>query len=126
PLMQISGGRVTDFLTATNDKKVSGIVLATYVITRIPGIEQVQFVQRQRGAITVNLVRGPGWGGEATLSQLLAKARDFLAADMRFDVESPERIAQEKSEKYRFAVSLLDKNERKAGEPRRAAGIETC
>ena len=35
--MKLSGGRVTDFLTATDGRKLSGIVVATYVITSIPG-----------------------------------------------------------------------------------------
>jgi phenylacetate-CoA ligase len=107
PLLELSGGRVTDFLTATNGRKVSGVVLATYVITRVPGIEQVQFVQSQPGAITLNLVKGQGWSDGSTLGPLLAKAREFLGADMRFDVAYRDRIPQEKSGKYRFAVSTI-------------------
>ena len=107
PLLELSGGRVTDFLTATNGRKVSGVVLATYVITRIPGIEQVQFVQSQLGAVTLNLVKGPGWSEGSTLTPLIAKAREFLGPDMRFDVSYRDRIPQEKSGKYRFAVSTL-------------------
>jgi phenylacetate-CoA ligase len=107
PLLDVSGGRVTDFLTATNGRKVSGIVLATYVITRIPGIEQVQFVQSERGAVTLNLVKGAQWSEGSTLASLLTKAREFLGTDMRFEVSFRDRIHQEKSGKYRFAVSHL-------------------
>jgi phenylacetate-CoA ligase len=107
PLLEVSGGRVTDFLTATNGAKVSGIVLATYVITRIPGIEQVQFVQSQRDSVTLNLVRGPQWSEGSTLGSLFTKAREFLGTDMRFEVSFRDRIHQEKSGKYRFAVSHL-------------------
>jgi phenylacetate-CoA ligase len=107
PLMELSGGRVTDFLTATNGRKVSGVVLATYVITRIPGIEQVQFVQSEPGAVTLNLVRGAGWSEGTTLTPLLAKAREFLGPDMRFEVSYRDRIPHESSGKYRFAVSSL-------------------
>lgn len=107
PLMSLSGGRVTDFLTATDGRKVSGVVLATYVITKIPGIEQVQFVQSERGAVTLNLVKGPEWSEPATLNPLLAKSREFLGADMRFDIAFRDRIPQDVSGKYRFAVSNL-------------------
>jgi phenylacetate-CoA ligase len=107
PLMELSGGRVTDFLTATDGRKVSGVVLATYVITRIPGIEQVQFVQSEPGAVTLNLVKGPDWSEHSTLTPLIAKAREYLGPDMRFDVSFRDRIPQEKSGKYRFAVSTL-------------------
>src|SRR4029077_8403140 len=47
PLMELSAGRVTDFLVATSGTKVSGIVIATYVITNIPGIRQMQFIQNE-------------------------------------------------------------------------------
>jgi phenylacetate-CoA ligase len=107
PLMELSGGRVTDFLTATSGRKVSGIVLATYVITRLPGVAQVQFVQTHRGSVTVNLVKGPQWSDETTQATLLAKAREFLGPDMHFEVSFQDRIQQEKSGKYRFAVSHL-------------------
>jgi len=107
PLLEVSGGRVTDFLTATNGAKVSGVVLATYVITRIPGIEQMQFVQSQRSAVTLNLVKGPQWSDGSTLGSLLTKAREFLGPDMRFEVSFRDRIHQEQSGKYRFAVSHL-------------------
>lgn len=107
PLMELSGGRVTDFLTATNGRKVSGIVLATYVITRLPGIEQVQFVQTHRGSVTVNIVKGPQWTEDSTQPTLIAKAREFLGPDMHFEVSFRDKIHQEKSGKYRFAVSHL-------------------
>lgn len=107
PLLELAGGRVTDFLTATSGRKVSGVVLATYVITRIPGVEQVQFVQSEPGAVTLNLVKGPAFTELSTLGPLLAKAREFLGHDMRFDVTYRDRIPQEQSGKYRFAVSTL-------------------
>ncbi len=37
PLLNLTGGRVTEFLTALGGQKVSGIVLATYAVTSIPG-----------------------------------------------------------------------------------------
>jgi phenylacetate-coenzyme A ligase PaaK-like adenylate-forming protein len=107
PLLEVSGGRVTDFLTATNGCKVSGVVLATYVITKIPGIEQVQFVQSHRHTVTLNLVKGVHWSEGSTLSSLLTRAREFLGSDMRFEVSYRDRIQQESSGKYRFAVSHL-------------------
>jgi phenylacetate-CoA ligase len=106
PLMEISGGRVSDFLTATDGRKCSPLVLAAHSITRIPGIEQVQFVQNELGAVTLNLVKGPVWSEGATQT-LLANLREYLGADMRFDIRYRERIPQEKSGKYRFCVSTI-------------------
>jgi phenylacetate-CoA ligase len=106
PLLQLSGGRVTDFLTAKNGRKVSGIVLATYVITNITGVRQVQFVQSEPDAVAVNIVKGPLWSQES-LTQLLARGRSYLGEDMRFDVAFKDHIAFEKSGKYRFAISNI-------------------
>jgi phenylacetate-CoA ligase len=106
PLMELSGGRVTDFLRATSGSRVSGIVIATYVITAIPGIRQIQFVQREPGAVTVNLVKGPEWS-PAAQQELAARARRYLGEDMRLDMEYRDRIPSEKSGKYRFSISTL-------------------
>jgi phenylacetate-CoA ligase len=106
PLMRISGGRTSDFLTATNGRKCSALVLAAHAITRIPGIEQVQFVQHQRGTVALNLVKGPVWSETATAT-LLANLREWLGEDMRFVVSYHARIPQEESGKYRFCVSTL-------------------
>lgn len=106
PLMELSGGRVTDFLTATDGRKVSGIVVATYVITNIPGIRQVQFVQDTPGAVTINLVRGGEWSAE-TQRELISRARRYLGEDMQFELSFRDRIPAEKSGKYRFCISTL-------------------
>ena len=106
PLMELSGGRVTDFLTATNGKKVSGIVLATYVITNIRGIRQVQFVQNQLGAVIIRIVKGQSWssGDEA---ELIKKVREYLGDDVHTEIILQDSIPMEKSGKYRFSISNL-------------------
>ena len=106
PLMELSGGRVTDFLTATDGRKVSGIVVATYVITNIPGIRQVQFVQNEPRSVTINLVKGADWS-PATERDLIAKARGYLGEDMQFQLSFRDSIPHEKSGKYRFCISTL-------------------
>jgi phenylacetate-CoA ligase len=106
PLMDVSGGRTSDFLTATDGRKCNALVLAAHAITRIPGIEQVQFVQSEHGLITLNLVQGPGWSERSTQT-LLQNLRTWLGADMRFEVSYRQRIPQEASGKYRFCISTL-------------------
>jgi phenylacetate-CoA ligase len=106
PLMTLSGGRVTDFLRATSGAKVSGIVIATYVITNIPGVRQIQFVQNKPGAVTINLVKGPEWSATAQ-AELSARARRYLGEDMQLRIEYWDRIPLEKSGKYRFSISTL-------------------
>jgi len=106
PLLELSGGRVTDFLLATNGKKVSGIVIATYVITNMPGIKQIQFVQNETGSVTVNLVKGHDWSPR-TLDNLIARVREFLGNDMQVQIMVRDNIPFEASGKYRFSISTL-------------------
>ena len=105
--MTIAGGRVTDFLTATNGRKVSGIVLATYVITNIPGIKQVQFVQTERRKTTIKLVKGREWNGHS-IEVLRRRACDYLGEEMELDVAFQEIIPSETSGKYRFSIASVD------------------
>lgn len=104
PLMELSGGRITDFLVATNGSRVSGIVIATYVITNIPGLRQVQFVQNEHGSVTVNVVKGKEWSPQ-TLADLTARVHKYLGSDMRLQLIFRDDIPLEKSGKYRFAIS---------------------
>ena len=106
PLMELSGGRVTDFLLATNGSKVSGIVIATYVVTNIPGIRQIQFIQDVPGAVTVNLVKGSEWTAQA-LAELTVRTRRYLGEDMQLHVKFREDIPLERSGKYRFSISTV-------------------
>lgn len=106
PLMQLAGGRVTDFLVATNGDKVSGIVIATYVITKIPGIRQIQFVQNEIGSLTINLVKAPDWTA-ATMTELMVRIRRYLGEDIRLETEFKDQIPLERSGKYRFSISTL-------------------
>ena len=106
PLMELVGGRVTDFLMATNGSKVSGIVIATYVITNIPGIRQIQFVQNEPGAVTVNLVKAPEWTA-SSVNELTARIRRYLGDDIRLRTEFKDQIPLERSGKYRFSISTL-------------------
>ena len=106
PLMQLAGGRVTDFLVATNGDKVSGIVIATYVITNLPGIRQIQFVQKELGSLTINLVKAPDWTA-ATMTELMARIRRYLGEDIRLKIEFKDQIQLERSGKYRFSISTL-------------------
>lgn len=103
PLFAIGGGRSTDFLLATTGAIVSGIVIATYVATNVPGIRQVQFLQDAPASIKIRLVKGLEWS-PATLAQLEAKARYYLGQNMRFDFEFCTVIPSEKSGKYRFSI----------------------
>jgi phenylacetate-CoA ligase len=107
PLLDLTGGRVTEFLTARGGEKVSGIVLATYAITSIPGVRQIQFVQDRTDLVTARVVRRPGWSDESS-TMLVGKVRSFLGTTMTVDVEFVDDIPLEASGKYRFSISRID------------------
>jgi phenylacetate-CoA ligase len=109
PLMELKGGRVTDFLLAVTGEKVSGIVLATYAITNVPGIRQVQFVQSRRDCVTARVVRGSAWSDESART-LLARIRTFLGAAMTIQLAFVDEIPFEASGKYRFSISTVAAN----------------
>jgi phenylacetate-CoA ligase len=106
PLLSLKGGRMTDFLVAADGSRVSGIVVATYVITNIPGIRQVQFVQDRQCALTVNIVKGGGWT-DATLMELRRRLYKFLGEPLEIAVVMKDLIPSEPSGKYRFSISTL-------------------
>jgi len=106
PLLALKGGRATDFLTAIAGQKVSGIVLATYAITNLAGIRQIQFVQERRDAVRVRIVRRAGWS-ESSANELVARIRGFLGESMTVQLEFVDDIPVEASGKYRFSISSL-------------------
>jgi phenylacetate-CoA ligase len=106
PLIELAGGRVTDFLVSAAGQKVSGIVLATYVITDVEGVGQVQFVQRARDAVLVRIVKGGGWSDHSQ-QRLIRRVRDYLGDEMQVQVEFTPAIPLEASGKYRFSISEL-------------------
>ena len=104
PLLDVPGGRVTDFLITPQGARVSGVVIATYVITNLPGIQQIQFIQEHPDSVTVRLVRGPEWN-DSVLPALTARIHAFLSTAVRVDTVFVDHIAQESSGKYRFSIS---------------------
>jgi len=106
PMMQLAAGRVTDFLVAMNGDKVSGIVIATYVITNLQGIRQIQFIQNQLGSLTVNLVKASDWT-EKTLIELMARIRQYLGEDIRLEIKFRDQIPPQQSGKYQFSISRV-------------------
>lgn len=106
PLLDLSGGRVTEFLTALGGQKVSGIVLATYAITNLPGIRQIQFVQQRRDCVKARVVRRPEWSDHSA-AMLVSRIRGFLGDAMTVNLEFVDTIPLEASGKYRFSISLV-------------------
>jgi len=107
PVMQMAAGRVTDFLVGNDGRIVSGVVLSTYLITRVSGMEQLRFLQDNVGEICIQIVKNHSFKEEniTTLKQLV---KQFLGEKVHIDIEFTESIPKEVSGKYRFTISSID------------------
>jgi phenylacetate-CoA ligase len=108
PMMQMVAGRVTDFIVTPEGKIVSGVALATYMITNIRGVGQVQLVQDEVRRLEIRLVRNAQYG-EETSRELLKRARKFLGGEMQFEIEFVDEIPKSPTGKSLFSVSSVTK-----------------
>lgn len=103
PLMERVTGRVADYLKRRDGSMVAGVSLVERTLTAIPGIEQMQVVQPGFEEIVLNIVRAPDFSA-ATERALLAEFRAVFGAGIDIRPQYVERIPQERSGKYRFAI----------------------
>lgn len=104
--MEMMAGRVTDFIVTPEGKFVSGVALATYMITNIPGINQVQLYQEEVSSLKIRLIKGENYTAR-TADMLLDNARKFLGGGMRFEVEYVDSIPKSSSGKSLFSISRV-------------------
>ena len=118
PLMRMVAGRVTDSIVRPDGGLVSGISLATYMITGRPGIGQVQLHQYDTQSLVVRVVPGPGFSSADT-DCLRERAQSYLghAITIRFDTVAS--IPKEASGKYRFSISEVSGVDAMASRSRR-------
>jgi len=107
PLMQMQGGRVTDFLVTPLGKVVSGVSLATYFITSIRGVSQAQLIQKEKDSIRIRLVCTEEFDSKCR-QEIFDKLKEFFEADIDCELELVENIPVEPSGKQRFSISELD------------------
>jgi phenylacetate-CoA ligase len=106
PLMESITGRTADFLVASDGSRVAGISLIENTLTRFAGIRQLQLVQESRQRLDVYLVPASDFG-PATEQALKDVLQRSLGPDMTVQVHPVERIAQDVSGKYRFAICKI-------------------
>jgi phenylacetate-CoA ligase len=106
PMLQDIAGRDTDFLVTADGRLVSGITLATYMITNIKGVRQIQFVQERRDLTRIRLATNPGYDTDSE-TELLRRAEEFLGPEMRIELIPEENIPGEASGKFLFTVSKV-------------------
>jgi len=106
PLMERVTGRVADYLKRRDGSLVAGVSLVERTLTAIPGIEQLQIVQLAPDEIVLNVVRAADFT-PASEAALLAEFGSVFGPGITFRPEYLERIAQERSGKYRFSICRI-------------------
>ncbi|WP_157264916.1 phenylacetate--CoA ligase family protein [Azohydromonas aeria] len=103
PMLKEIQGRSTDFVVAADGTVMHGLALV-YIVRDLPGVEAFKVVQHSRAHTSVQLVVNAAFD-RAWSERIAAGFRQRLGAQVRVDVEFVERIAPEKSGKYRYIVS---------------------
>lgn len=106
PLMEMVGGRVTDFLETMEGVKVSGASVTIYLISNVPGIRQAQFVQDRKDLIKLKIVRGEKFD-EQSVSYLNKKIPEFFGNITKVEYEYVDDIPREPSGKYLFSICRI-------------------
>ena len=106
PMMRMAAGRTTDFIVTPEGALVSGVVLSTYLITKLKNIRQVRFVQKQVETLLIQLV--PEGDQDIDSGQVKQLAAQYLGNSIQVELEQVGAIEAEKSGKFRFTISELD------------------
>ena len=103
PLLREIQGRATDFVVAADGTVMHGLALI-YVLRDQPGIRAFKVTQETRLLIRVELVTDAAFETR-TVERIVAGFRQRLGAEVEVQVGIVERIAAERSGKYRYIVS---------------------
>ncbi len=107
PLMQMAGGRVTDFLITPAGKVISGASMTIYFIATVPGITQAQIVQKQKDHLILKVIKNEKFD-DNSLKILEQKVIEFFGPEMKYDLESVDCIPSTASGKHLFSICELD------------------
>ena len=103
PLMEKVSGRVADFLMRKDGSLVAGVSLIERTLTAIKGIEQLQIIQEAVDEIILNIVRMEDYDASSE-KELFHEFTTVFGKDIRIKANYVNRIPQEQSGKYRFAI----------------------
>jgi phenylacetate-CoA ligase len=100
--VDISGGRVADFVVTSQDKWVAGYFII-YICRSVKGVVKFQAIQEETGEITVLLVTDENFPPDG-VKQVEQKVRARLGGDDPIEVKVVEDIAPAASGKYRPVI----------------------
>lgn len=103
PLLRDLQGRTTDFVVAADGTVMHGLALI-YIVRDLPGIAAFKVTQHSRERTQVELVREAGFD-PGCAARIVEGFRRRLGPEVQVQVDVVDRIAPEKSGKYRYIVS---------------------
>ncbi|MDO6444968.1 hypothetical protein Q4493_04185 [Colwellia sp. 1_MG-2023] len=103
PILEKLEGRVADFLKKADGGLVGGVSLVERTLTLIPGIEQMQLVQKSIDQLIVNRVKGHEFNKD-TDALLLKELQVVFGETVTIQINDIEKMPQEASGKYRFSI----------------------
>lgn len=101
-------GRVADYVITNKGEYVSGISLTENFACLVSGIAQLQIIQEDIDQFVFNIVKAPDFS-DSTLKQIADLVRQRFGDQATFEFVYMERIPPEKSGKYRFCISKVEK-----------------
>lgn len=108
PMFARIEGRVADYVITNNGEYVSGISLTENFACMVTGIAQLQIVQEDIDRFTFNIVKAPDFG-ESTLEQIRDLVQKRFGDAAVFECVYMDKIPMEKSGKFRFCISKVEK-----------------
>ncbi len=110
PLMKAVSGRIADFLIREDGSHVAGVSLIERTVTAIQGIVQMQIIQESIKLIQLNIVTNDTFRNEDR-NQLRNEFIDVFGQGVKIIINNVKSIRQEKSGKYRFSISKIEKSQ---------------
>ena len=101
-------GRTADFLLRPDGSLVAGVSLVERTLTKLSGIQQMQIVQNEIERLQLKIVKGQGYD-DATEQQLKSEFRQVFPESVAIEIMHVDKLAQERSDKYRFAISKIER-----------------
>lgn len=108
PLLQRIDGRVADYVVTPSGRLVSGISLTDHFNTKVPGVIQMQIIQKKIDLFILRIVKDSDYGA-ASEKMINSLVRQHFGEESRYECEFVESILREPSGKFRFCISKVER-----------------
>jgi len=106
PLLKEIQGRTTDFIVAADGTVLHGLALI-YVLRDLEGVQEFKITQESLELTRVEIVTGEGYQADAE-SAIRTEFKKRLGSGVEIAIEYQDRIASEKSGKFRYVISKVE------------------